>query len=228
MILNSERKTEKLLEIAEDIYSKQRVDGRLDISDVELRSLNKRCFYEVNFNNVRFTGDIRDTYFRSCKFTNCQMASANFLKTQIVGGVFTDCELLKPSTAFNECDLIGIKIENCNMDYVKFCFASLIDVYMTGCSLKHADFGRAKLSNARFVECNMSEAVFDETEFNEAEFKESDLTKLSAKRIVLKGPIISLTIEDCNHEGMVVTTNQIQFMNKCEVTKMWPEGLKNK
>lgn len=226
MISNSERKMKKLLVIAEDIYSKQRVDGRLDISDVELRSLNKRCFYEVNFNNVRFTGDIRDTYFRSCKFTNCQMASANFLKTQIVGGVFTDCELLKPATAFNECDLIGIRIENCNMDYVKFCFASLIDVYVTGCSLKHTDFGRAKLSNARFVECNMSEAVFDEAEFNAIKFKECNLTDLSAKNIMLGGRTPSM-IDNCNHEGMVLTTNQIQFVNNCEVTKMWPEGLKN-
>lgn len=72
----------------------------------------------------------------------------------------------------------------------------------------------------------MSEAVFNEAQFDEAEFKESNLTKLSAKRIVLKGPIISLMIENCDHTGIVVTTNQIQFMNKCEVIKMWPEGLK--
>ena len=74
--------------------------------------------------------------------------------------------------------------------------------------------------------CKMSKAVFDEAQFDGVEFKESDLTELSAKRIVLKGPIISLTIEDCNHTGMVATTNQIQFMNKRKVTKMWPEGLK--
>lgn len=112
------------------------------------------------------------------------------------------------------------------MDYMKFCFASLIDVYVTGCSLKHADFGRAKLSNARFVECNMSEAVFDEAEFNAIKFKECNLIDLSAKNIVLGGHTPSM-IEDCNHEGMVLTTNQIHFINNCEVTKMWPEGLKS-
>lgn len=154
------------------------------------------------------------------------MASANFLKTQIVGGVFIDCELLKPAAAFNDCDLIGIKIENCNMDYVKFCFASLTDVYVTGCSLKHADFGRANLSNARFVECDMSEAVFDEAEFNAIKFKECNCTELSAKNIVLKGRIVAATIDNCNHEGMVLTTNQIHFINDCEVTKIWPESLK--
>jgi len=110
------------------------------------------------------------------------------------------------------------------MDYVKFCFAFLNNVFASGCNLKCADFGRAKLEKAMFVRCNMSEAVFDEAQFDGVEFKESDLTELSAKRIVLKGPIISLTIEDCNYTGMVVTTNQIQFMNKCEVTKIWPEG----
>ena len=27
-----------------------------------------------------------------------------------------------------------------------------------------------------------------------------------------------------NHEGMVMTTNKIHFINNCEITKMWPEG----
>lgn len=111
------------------------------------------------------------------------------------------------------------------MDYVKFCFASLTDVYVTGCGLKHADFGRAKLSNVRFVECDMSEAVFNEAEFNAIKFKECNCTELSAKNIVLGGRTPS-TIDNCNHEGMIMTTNQIYFINDCEVTKMWPEGLK--
>lgn len=109
------------------------------------------------------------------------------------------------------------------MDYVKFCFAFLNNVFVSDCNLKCADFGRAKLEKAMFVRCNMGEAVFDEAQFNEAEFKKCNLTELSAKRIVLKGSIIT---ENCDHTGMIVTTNQIQFMDKCKVTKMWPEGLK--
>ena len=109
------------------------------------------------------------------------------------------------------------------MDYVKFCFAFLNNVFASGCSLKCADFGRAKLEKSMFVRCNMSETVFDEAQFDEAEFKESDLTKLSAKHIVLKGRI-SAMIDSCNHEGMVMTTNQIHFINNREVTKIWPEG----
>lgn len=226
MILNNEKKYRKLLEIAKDPYSNQRVDGRLDISNMDLmfEDFNRSSFYGVDFNNVCFTGaHIRDSFFHACTFTNCQMTSVNFLETQIVNCKFIDCELSKIAAAFNECDLSSVNFINCNMDYVKFCFAFLNNVFTSGCSLKCADFGRAKLEKAMFVRCNMSEAVFDEAQFDEAEFKESDLTELSAKRIVLKGPIISLTIEDCNHTGMVVTTNQIQFMNKCEVTKIWPE-----
>lgn len=63
MILNSERKTKKLLEIAKDPYSKQRVNGRLDISNVDLRCENfdRQSFYGVDFNNVCFKGaHIRD------------------------------------------------------------------------------------------------------------------------------------------------------------------------
>ena len=71
----------------------------------------------------------------------------------------------------------------------------------------------------------MSEAVFNEAQFDEAKFKESDLTKLSAKNIVLKGRVAAM-IDNCNHEGMVMTTNQIHFINNCEATKIWPESLK--
>lgn len=51
IILNNERKTKKLLEIAKDPYSKQRVNGRLDISNVDLRveDLNERTFCGVDF-----------------------------------------------------------------------------------------------------------------------------------------------------------------------------------
>lgn len=228
MILNNERKTKKLLEFAKDPYSKQRVNGRLDISNVDLmfEDFNRSSFYGVDFNNVCFTGaHIRDSFFHACTFTNCQMMSANFLETQIVNCKFIDCELSKIAAAFNECDLSSVNFINCNMDYVKFCFAFLNNVFTSGCSLKCADFGRAKLEKAMFVRCNMSEAVFDEAQFDEAEFKESDLTKLSAKHIVLKGRV-SAMIDNCNHEGMVMTTNQIHFINNCEITKMWPEGLK--
>ena len=60
MILNSERKTKKLLEIAKDPYSKQRVNGRLDISNVDLRyeDFDRQSFYGVDFNNVCFKGVI--------------------------------------------------------------------------------------------------------------------------------------------------------------------------
>ena len=230
MILNSERKTKKLLEIAKDPYSKQRVNGRLDISNVDLgcEDFDRQSFYGVDFNNVCFKGaHIRDSFFHACTFTNCQMMSASFLETDMVGCKFADCEFSPRATTFNECSLSSVNFKNCNMDYVKFCFTYLNNVFTSDCNLKCADFGRAKLEKAMFVRCNMSEAIFDEAQFNESEFKESDLTKLSAKRIVLKGSIISLMIENCDHAGMVVTTNQIQFMNKCEVTKMWPEGLKN-
>ena len=228
MILNSERKTKKLLEIAKDPYSKQRVNGRLDISNVDLRceDFDRQSFYGVDFNNVCFKGaHIRDSFFHACTFTNCQMMSANFLETEMVGCKFADCEFSPMATTFNECGLSSVNFINCNMDYVKFCFAFLNNVFASDCSLKHADFGRAKLEKAMFVRCNMSEAVFDEAQFNEAEFKESDLTKLSAKHIVLKGRV-SAMIDNCNHEDIVMTTNQIHFINNCEVTKMWPEGLK--
>lgn len=226
MILNNEKKYRKLLEIAKDPYSNQRVDGRLDISNMDLmfEDFNRSSFYGVDFNNVCFTGaHIRDSFFHACTFTNCQMTSVNFLETQIVSCKFIDCELSKIAAAFNECDLSSVNFINCNMDYVKFCFAFLNNVFTSGCSLKCADFGRAKLEKAMFVRCNMSEAVFDEAQFDEAEFKESDLTKLSAKHIVLKGRV-SAMIDSCNHEGMVMTTNRIHFINNCEVTKIWPEG----
>ena len=112
------------------------------------------------------------------------MTSVNFLETQMVNCKFIDCELSKIAAAFNECDLSSVNFINCNMDYVKFCFAFLNNVFASGCNLKCADFGRAKLEKAMFVRCNMSEAVFDEAQFDEAECKESDLTKLSAKHIV--------------------------------------------
>lgn len=226
MILNNEKKHRKLLEIAKDPYSNQRVDGRLDISNMDLmfEDFNRSSFYGVDFNNVCFTGaHIRDSFFHACTFTNCQMTSVILLKTQMVNCKFIDCELSKIAAAFNECDLSSVNFINCNMDYVKFCFAYLNNVFTSDCNLKHADFGRAKLEKAMFVRCNMSEAVFDEAQFDEAEFKESDLTKLSAKHIVLKGRV-SAMIDNCNHEGMVMTTNQIHFINNREVTKIWPEG----
>lgn len=71
------------------------------------------------------------------------MTSVNFLETQIVNCKFIDCELSKIAAAFNECDLSSVNFINCNMDYVKFCFAFLNNVFTSGCSLKCADFGRA-------------------------------------------------------------------------------------
>lgn len=129
------------------------------------------------------------------------------------------------ATTFNECSLSSVNFINCNMDYVKFCFAFLNNVFASGCSLKCADFGRARLEKTMFIKCNMSEAVFDEAQFNEAEFKECNLTKLSAKHVVLKGRA-SATIDNCDHTGMTLTTNQIYFIDGIEVTKVWPEGLK--
>ena len=228
MILNSEKKIEKLMKIAKDPYSKQRVNGRLDISNIDLRfeDFDRSSFYGVDFNNVCFTGaHIRDSFFHSCTFTNCQIMSANFLETEMVGCKFVDCEFSPMATVFNECSLSSVNFINCNMDYVKFCFAFLNNVFISDCSLKCADFGRAKLEKTMFVRCDMGEAVCDEAQFDEVEFKESNLVKLSAKHTVLKGRI-SAMIDNCNHEGMVLTTNQIHFINNCEVTKMWPDGLK--
>lgn len=101
MILNSERKTKKLLEIAKDPYSKQRVNGRLDISNVDLRceDFDRQSFYGVDFNNVCFKGaHIRDSFFHACTFTNCQMMSASFLETDMTGCKFIDCEFSPMAT----------------------------------------------------------------------------------------------------------------------------------
>ena len=95
------------------------------------------------------------------------------------------------------------------------------------CSLKCADFCRAKLDDVKFVKCDMREAIFDEAELEGVEFKESDLSELSAKYIVLRGRVPS-TVNNCNYEGMTLTTNQMQFFfyDEHEATKIWPEGLK--
>lgn len=194
--------------------------------DLRCEDFDKQSFYGVDFNNVCFKGaHIRDSFFHACTFTNCQMMSANFLETDMIGCKFIDCEFSPMATTFNECSLSSVNFINCNMDYVKFCFAFLNNVFASGCSLKCADFGRARLEKTMFIKCNMSEAVFDEAQFNEAEFKECNLTKLSAKHVVLKGRA-SATIDNCDHTGMTLTTNQIYFIDGIEVTKVWPEGLK--
>jgi len=229
-LIDKNRKTEKLIRSAKDLDSKQRVNGRLDISNVDLtfEDLNKGRFYEVDFHNVRFTGaDIRDSLFRGCTFTGCEIMSVNFLETYITSCKFINCEFSKIAATFNDCNLANTKFENCSMNYVKFCFASFNNVFVSECSLKCADFCRAKLNDTKFVKCDMCEAIFDEAELEGVEFKESDLSELSAKYIVLRGRVPS-TVNNCNYEGMTLTTNQMQFFfyDEHEPTKIWPEELK--
>ncbi|MEG0855939.1 MAG: pentapeptide repeat-containing protein [Terrisporobacter sp.] len=145
--------------IEEDEKICDKLIENIDIQSIdESRIAFDSCvFKNVNFNNctLRYI-DLLDVVFERCDLSNIDFSDGSIYRTE-----------------FNNCKLIGGKIEDANLkdclfknvlgDYSSFSFSKLNKVNFESSSFASSIFMEVKNKNMQFDDCNFKKTVFTKT-----------------------------------------------------------------
>ncbi len=125
-----------------------------------------------------------------CSFDSCNLSNAKLMGVSLRNTLFANSKLVGVNFSTIHSQM-GLKFENCALDYAIFQDLKLESISFQKCSLKNSDFSSSFLRHSEFLESNLDSASFNNCNLENADFRGALNYHIDIHHTFIKGAVFS-------------------------------------